>query len=215
MFKLAVIIPSKNELVTLKKIVKQLKKKRIFFIVIDDCSTDQTNEYLKKNKFKFIRNNKNIGYTKSILKGINFIRKKNFDYFLTMDADGEHNVNDINKFIKEIKKQPELDIIIADRLFKNRISEKILSFFSFLIFHIKDPLSGFKLYKIKTINKHFLNINQNNFLVDIIFHLQKKNYLISNIEIKNKKIFNRKSRIGNNLIINIKIFLYLRFLFYK
>ena len=130
-----------------------------------------------------------------------------------MDADGEHNVNDINKFIKKIKKQPQLDIIIADRLFKNRISEKILSLFSSLTLQIKDPLSGFKLYKIKTINKYFLNINKNNYLVDLIFYLKRKNYSISNIKIKNKKILNRKARIGNNLIVNVKIFLFLRFLF--
>jgi len=57
------------------------------------------------------------------------------------------------------------------------------------------------------------NFDNNNYLVDFIFYLKKKDYKISNIEINNQKILNRKSRMGNDLLINLKIFFFLRFMF--
>ena len=102
MFRLGIVIPSKNEYHSLKKIIKELKKKNIYFIIIDDCSNDQTFKYLKENNLNFLRNNKNIGYTKSIIRGLNYLKRKKFDYILTMDADGEHKTKDIEKFIKKI-----------------------------------------------------------------------------------------------------------------
>ncbi len=213
MFRLGIVIPSKNEYHSLKKIIKELKKKNIYFIIIDDCSNDQTFKYLKENNLNFLRNNKNIGYTKSIIRGLNYLKRKKFDYILTMDADGEHKTKDIEKFIKKIGEKKKFDILIANRSFKNRLSEKIISFLSLIFFNIKDPLSGFRLYKSKLLKDYLSNFDNNNYLVDFIFYLKKKDYKISNIEINNQKILNRKSRMGNDLLINLKIFFFLRFMF--
>ena len=75
---LTILIPSYNELPNLKKILK--KNKKLFFIV-DDNSNDGTKYFLKKNKIAFIKNKKNLGYEKSLLRGINYIIKK-FDFKL-------------------------------------------------------------------------------------------------------------------------------------
>ena len=212
MFRLGVIIPSKNEFQSLRKIVKKLQKKKINFLIIDDGSTDNTNEYLKKNNINHIKNRVSIGYTKSIVKGILYFKSKNVKYVLTMDADGEHDISYLTKFKKEIKMK-NYDLIVANRYYKNRISEKIVSFFTKRKFDIEDPLSGFKLYKLKTILKNFKYIGNNNFLVDYMALLIKKKYQVININYKNRKLVNRKSRIGNIFIINFKIILTLRFFY--
>ena len=72
MASLVVLIPAYNELNNLKKILK--KNKKLFFVV-DDYSNDNTELFLKKNKIKYIRNKKNLGYEESLLKGIDYIIK--------------------------------------------------------------------------------------------------------------------------------------------
>ena len=39
----------------------------------------------------YFKNNKNIGYERSLDKGFKIVLKKNYDLLITMDADGQHN----------------------------------------------------------------------------------------------------------------------------
>ena len=75
------------------------------------------------------------------------IKKLKVKYLLTFDADGEHRVTDLAKLINGIKRQ-NADMIIGNRNKFNRWSEYILSFFYFIRFGIKDPISGFKIFSI-------------------------------------------------------------------
>ena len=66
--KISVVIPVFNEekfiLETLKKVNVQKKFYDIEIIIVDDCSTDNTNNIIRENKELFdhiIRNDKNIG----------------------------------------------------------------------------------------------------------------------------------------------------------
>lgn len=210
MFRLGIVIPSKNEFQSLKKIVNKLREKKLNFVIINDGSTDNTDKYLKENKLNFIKNQISIGYTRSIIKGVKYFRSKNFDYILTMDADGEHNIKYLNKFKKKLNTK-DYDLIIANRFYKNRVSEKIVSFFTKHKLAIEDPLSGFKLYKVRTFIENIKYFNDNNFFVDYMAFLLKKNYKVININYHNKILKNRKSRMGNNFILNLKIIFMLRF----
>ena len=71
-----VILPSYNEIGSLIKICKELKKRKINFIVLDDNSNDGTNRWLKKNKINYIRNRQNLGYEKNIKKVLIIVLKK-------------------------------------------------------------------------------------------------------------------------------------------
>src|SRR5581483_4711444 len=75
--KIDIIIPNFNGLELLEKnlpllLKKTEKNKGIHITVIDDCSTDSSVEFLKKNepKIKVIRNEKNIGFAKSVNKAV-------------------------------------------------------------------------------------------------------------------------------------------------
>ena len=210
MFRLGIVIPSKNEFQSLKKIVNKLREKKLNFVIINDGSTDNTDKYLKENKLNFIKNQISIGYTRSIIKGVKYFRSKNFDYILTMDADGEHNIKYLNKFKKKLNTK-DYDLIVANRFYKNRVSEKIVSFFTKHKLAIEDPLSGFKLYKVRTFMENIKYFKDNNFFVDYMAFLVKKNYKVININYHNKILKNRKSRMGNNFILNLKIIFMLRF----
>ena len=55
--KFLILIPTFNELKNLKKFIKKVKKLAPVCI-LDDCSTDETSDWLIKNKINFITNKK-------------------------------------------------------------------------------------------------------------------------------------------------------------
>jgi glycosyltransferase involved in cell wall biosynthesis len=202
---LIILIPSFNEKKSLKKILKILDKK-IDVLIVDDCSTDNTkiDPNIKKNKI--IINKKRLGYEKSLIAGFNFIKKNlKKKYIITFDADGEHPVNSIKKMYEKIKLN-NLDLLIAERDKKNRLSEILLSFIFNKKFAINDPLSGLKIYKSYTLYKILKNIKNDQFLVDAIYEFINKKTLIKNIKIKVNTIKSRKSRVGNLFYSNYKIY---------
>lgn len=206
MHDLIILIPSFNEVQNLKKIIK----KKYDFLIIDDNSTDGTQELLKKNKIKYIRNTKNIGYEKSIIKGFKNI-KKNIDYVLTIDGDGEHPINNIKKILNFAKKN-NADLVVCNRNKFNRFLEKVFSYFFYIRYKIKDPLSGMKLYYMPSLKKILSKTDKNNFLVDIIINSIKKNFIIKNYNISSQKKIG-SSKIGNSIYVQIKLVTLFKFLF--
>ena len=101
---LILLIPSFNELNNFKTFLISLKK-NYNILVVDDCSTDKTSEFLKKNKILFIKNKKNLGYEASLLNGIKFLKKiKKYKKILTIDADGQHKLKYIHLINKMLDK---------------------------------------------------------------------------------------------------------------
>ena len=212
MSKFIILIPSYNEKKTLLKVVKKLHKFKIQ--IIDDCSQDNTNKAVKNFKnVALYRNKINIGYEQSLNKGFKLLGNSNFDFIITMDADGEHSVKNVPKMIKFCNRYNP-DLVVGNRHKKNRLIEIILSFFFKLRFDIRDPLSGFKAYKIKKLN---LILKKNKikkyFLVDLLKNFIKSKMKIMMINIKSIKDFRRKPRVGSNLYVNSKILLCFKFIF--
>jgi UDP-N-acetylglucosamine 2-epimerase len=74
-------------------------------IVIDDGSSDKTYNTARSKADIVLRNHRNLGKGNSIRKGIiTLINDVDFDYVITMDADNQHSVSDIDGFLKEAEK---------------------------------------------------------------------------------------------------------------
>ena len=195
--KFLILIPAYNELKNLKKFVKQVNNLAPI-CVLDDGSQDDTSEWLYKNKIRVKKNNFNLGYEKNLLNGIKKYRKY-CDYIITFDGDGQHKISDLKKILR-FKNLP--DIIICNRVTKNRFMEIVISYFFNFFFGLKDPLSGFKVYNSKILKKqNFENIGDF-FLVDFLLSLLREKKLV-NMEITTKK---RKGepRVGKLLTVSIK-----------
>ena len=207
-----ILIPSHNELESLKKIHSKIKKLRLNYLIVDDNSADKTHIWLKKNRAIFIKNIKQMGYERSLITGFKYITKKlNFKYIITFDADGEHKVGDLRKIIHfHGRKKP--DILICNRLKYNRWSEYLLSFIFNQIFKIKDPLSGLKIYNSHKLKKIIRKIKKNMYLVDIIKIFIDRGHKITNYKIHvNKRV--GEPKVGNEFIVNLKILSLLKLIF--
>ena len=98
-FKIAVVIPAYNEAKTIKSLILPLVK---FAdpIIVNDGSQDETIKILDNLKVKYLSNQKNKGYEKTIIKGLKYAKKKNYKFIITFDADGQHKISDLKKIIK-------------------------------------------------------------------------------------------------------------------
>jgi len=197
-----VLIPSYNDLDKLKILIKDIKKISDIFVV-NDGSTDNTDIWLKNQKIRHINNKKNIGYEKSLLIGIKILKKKKYKYLITFDADGQHKIIDLKKIINN-KIFANYDVVLCNRDNLSRILEKVISYVFFKKYKIKDPVSGFKIYKKKVFNEIKLNEIKNFFLVDLLISLIKKKKNIMNYKIRQNKRKD-KPRIGNFIKINYNL----------
>ena len=200
---LVILIPSFNELTNLKKFIIEIHK-RYKVLIIDDCSNDNTSTWLKKNKINFIKNKKNIGYEQSLIKGFKILSKvKKVEKIITMDADGQHKIKHIKKFIN-VANNKNPDLIIGSRKNKNRFIESIISKIFQIKYSLEEPLSGFKLYKReKLIEMKFDNF-KNFFLVDLVLEFIKKKHKVISIGIETNKRFDNP-KVGNLMYTNFKM----------
>ena len=200
---LIILIPSFNELNNLKKFIKEIHK-RYKVLIIDDCSSDNTSTWLKKNKINFIKNKKNIGYEQSLIKGLMILSKvKKVEKIITMDADGQHKMKYIKKFIN-VSNNKNPDLIIGSRKKKNRFIESIISKIFQMKYSLEDPLSGFKLYKKEKLKKmKFANLKKF-FLVDLVLEFIKKKHKVISINIETNKRFDNP-KVGDLMQTNFKM----------
>ena len=200
-FKIVTIVPAYNEEKTIREVVTSLNK-YTNVIVVDDCSTDETNKIAKNCGAIVIRNIKNEGYEKSVEKGLFESIKMNFDYALTFDADGQHHAKDIEKFLKLIKEG--YDLILGNRAYVSRISEKIGKSIFKKKWGINDPFCGFKGYnlsKVKNINffERYKSVG-----TDLALTFINKGFRFVNVDIQTSKRLD-VSKFGNLFSGNFKI----------
>jgi len=200
---LIILIPSFNELNNLKKFIKEIHK-RYKVLIIDDCSSDNTSTWLKKNKINFIKNKKNIGYEQSLIKGLMILSKvKRVEKIITMDADGQHKIKHIKKFIN-VSNNKNPDLIIGSRKKKNRFIESIISKIFQMKYSLEDPLSGFKLYKREKLKEMKFDNFKKFFLVDLVLEFIKKKHKVISINIETDKRFDNP-KVGDLIETNFKM----------
>jgi len=155
--KISVIIPCKNEELSISQVIDDLTKIRSIneIIVINDGSTDNTAEILTTKNIIVITHPYSKGNGASIKAGA---RKASGDILIFMDADGQHNVAKIQELILHIN--DGYDMVVGARSDQSQAStarlvgNKIYNRLASLItdHKIQDLTSGFRACK----RKHFL-----------------------------------------------------------
>ena len=120
---LSIILCVRNEIKTIKKIiglVKDFKLPENFskqILIVDNCSTDGTREFLKtiENEFQIIYQKKNLGKGYSIKTALRFCTG---DFVIPQDCDLEYSPDDIYNLITHATKHG-LDFTIGSRRNEN------------------------------------------------------------------------------------------------
>lgn len=196
--KILIVIPAYNESENILKVIKEIKQdvsKSFDVLVINDCSKDDTEKILKKNKINYLNNIYNMKYAMSVQTGIKYAYENDYDYVIQMDADGQHIPSETVKLYETIK-QKKCDIVIGSRYLKDlgypcpffrRIGTKIFEVMIKIFCNKKivDPLSGFQCLNRKVIEEYakkggYPEYPDANLVIEMLF----KGYKIEEIPVK-------------------------------
>ena len=146
-----VIIPALNESKHIAKIITGAKQFGQV-VVVDDGSVDNTYKLAKEAGAIIISHAKNMGYGKSILDGFKYAKENNYQTLITLDGDGQHEVNEIPNFLKALQSS---DLVIGNRFLSNsntptyrKLGIKTISKLN----GVEDSQCGFRAYNKQAIN---------------------------------------------------------------
>lgn len=156
-----IVIPAYKEAAVLfdvlsetKKVLAKDKKYHYEIVVVNDGSPDNTSSEARRAGVTVIDHILNSGAGGATATGLSYAQQKDFDYAATMDADGQHDAQDIIRGVQEIEEQG-VDLLIGSRLIDSRgmsrvkvLGNKGLSFVTYTLFGINstDSQSGLRIF---------------------------------------------------------------------
>lgn len=171
--KTLIIIPAYNEMNNIEKVVDHLMMNypQYDYVVINDCSTDQTKEILQRRSYSFIDLPVNLGIGGGVQTGYKYAWENNYDIAIQMDGDGQHNPKYYGEAVRLIENE-EADIVIGSRFLKREgfqsspLRRMGIVFLSKLIklvcgADVKDVTSGYRI-----VNRKFIKIYANDYAQD-------------------------------------------------
>ena len=161
------------------------------YIIINDCSKDNTKEVCEKNNYNCISLPINYGLTSGIQIGMKYAKLNNYDIAIQFDGDGQHEAKYLKNLVEKIEKE-NCDVAIGSRFVINKkpISMRMLG--SFLISlaikittlkTIKDPTSGMRAYNKKAIDEFVKNSSLTP-EPDTLVYMLKKGMKIEEVQVE-------------------------------
>jgi len=158
--RVAIVIPAYNEGPVIQKVIKSLRqglaRQNLDFeiIVVDDGSKDDTAEKAAAAGARVICHIMNVGTGGATATGLGYAQQNNFTMAATLDADGQHDPQDIIKGIQLMSKDGP-DLLIGSRLIDAEGMSKVkilgnwgLSTITRLMFGVRvtDSQSGLRIF---------------------------------------------------------------------
>jgi glycosyltransferase involved in cell wall biosynthesis len=143
---LLVVVPAYNEAMTIATVVAEARALGDV-VVVDDGSRDSTAELACAAGAAVLSLAGNTGYEGALGTGIQYAIDRNYDFALTMDADGQHRLESAQALIDALS---DADIAVGIRQKKQRTAEWVASWIGALMWKVADPYSGLKLYRLAT-----------------------------------------------------------------
>ena len=154
-----VCIPAFNEEENIPKVLENLLSFQTSdfhydILVINDGSTDETARVCSEHGVSVISHIYNVGYGAALKTAYKFAVSHEYDFIIQMDADGQHDVSNIQRIYEAFSETEDTDIIIGSRFMQESVSFHIpihkkfaIGFFRKIIKlstsnEITDPTSG-------------------------------------------------------------------------
>lgn len=155
--KTLLIIPAYNEEECIVSLLMELQSFPEYdVIVINDCSSDRTEELVKENGIRCISLPINLGLSGAVQTGFKYARENDYDVCVQIDGDGQHIPSEIEKLTNKI--QSGTNIVIGSRFLDGNVKYDQTLFRKLGAYHISfmirlfsglkltDPTSGMRAY---------------------------------------------------------------------
>jgi glycosyltransferase involved in cell wall biosynthesis len=160
--RLCAIIPTYNNPQTVAEVVARVRVHIADVVVVDDGSVEPARGIIRDlaeaGQCHTVVRPINGGKGAAVKSGLAWARAHGFDYALQIDADLQHDANDIPKLIAAIRDVPEGTLVLAQPVFDDsaprgrlraRKITKFMAMVETLGTRTGDPLCGFRVYPVE------------------------------------------------------------------
>lgn len=163
-----IIIPAYNEEKNIERVVNMLIENypQYDYVVVNDCSKDDTKGVCERNKYNYIDLPINLGLAGAVQAGYKYAYEHNYDVAIQYDGDGQHRPEYIEFLVEAIANGA--DIAIGSRFVTEKkpwtlrmLGSRMITFFIKLVtkVEVKDPTSGMRAIDQKLIKEFAFNMN--------------------------------------------------------
>jgi dolichol-phosphate mannosyltransferase len=157
-----VVIPTYNESESISQILSALKPLDCDVLVIDDGSPDGTAQIVRDLGVEVIERSGKLGLGNAYRTGFSIGLERGYTYIIQMDADGSHQVSDLEKMMDWID---SADLLIGSRWIKDggianwskfrQYLSKSANIYANLLLSlgVKDATAGFRIYSSAILKK--------------------------------------------------------------
>lgn len=159
--KYCIVIPNFNHTLFLDELISKLVQFDLPIIMVNDASNAQATELFRELAKKHqlltvLEHQVNQGKGGAVQTGLHAAFKQGYSHALQVDADGQHNIDDVEKLIAESRSFPDALIsgkpIYDESIPKSRYYARNITHFwvwiETLSFKIKDTMCGYRVYPL-------------------------------------------------------------------
>lgn len=210
--RVCIVIPAYNEAEVIGSVitesVKALKSTPYAteIVVVNDASKDTTAVIAAKHGATVINHILNSGAGSATATGLSYAQQNGFDIACTMDADGQHEINDVINGIHLLVAK-NADLLIGSRLINSDGMSKVkvlgnkgLSFITYILFGVNstDSQSGLRIFSAKTLKRLRWKTNGYEFCSEMLWRAKQLGLVIDEYPIKAIYTEYSKSKGQNN-----------------
>lgn len=156
-FRPCVVIPCYNHGATMSGVLARLQPFGLPCIIVDDGSSPETQQQLAQlTGVTVIRLETNQGKGEAVIAGLKAASQAGFSHAIQLDADGQHCIEDVPRFLTEAQAHPESLIsgspqydesVPKSRLYGRYITH-VWVWIETLSLSLKDSMCGFRVYPL-------------------------------------------------------------------
>lgn len=117
------IIPCYNEGTVIQEVIESARETFPNIVAVNDGSPDDSAERIHAGGAHLVNHPVNLGQGAALQTGVEYARQQpGAKYFVTFDADGQHQVKDVLKMVARLREEP-LDIVVGTRFGRPRTED--------------------------------------------------------------------------------------------
>jgi glycosyltransferase involved in cell wall biosynthesis len=157
-----VVIPVYNHEHAIGAVVGGIREQGVPMVLVDDGSNAACADVLQRLSTTpdvvLVRHERNRGKGAAVSTGLRTARERGYTHAVQIDADGQHTVSDLHRFVDEARKHPDavicgrplFDASIPRSRYYGRYLTHGLVWLETLSFELVDTMCGFRAYPLAT-----------------------------------------------------------------
>ena len=186
------IIPCFNEGTVIGDVIRHARETFPNIVAVNDGSSDNSAEEIHKADAHLVNHPVNLGQGAAIQTGVEYARAQpGARYFVTFDADGQHQVKDVVAMLERLRNEP-VDIIVGTRFGRPRSADDQVPWIKRLVLKtvvllsprtrklgLSDAHNGLRVFNMKVADELNIRMNGMSHASEFVAQMDERGWRVS------------------------------------